>query len=149
MTTPNTKPRADPSPIGALSKRSGVNIETIRYYERIGLLPAPPRSAGGHRLYGESHGRRLVFIRRARELGFSLDEVRGLLGLARGRDRTCDEVRELTERHVAEIRGKIRDLKRLERLLSDLTRQCRGDTVPDCPILDALGADGQPGFDSA
>ena len=136
----NTKMRAVSATIGALSEGSGVNIETIRYYERIGLLPAPPRSAGRHRLYGEPHRQRLIFIRRARELGFSLDEVRALLGLGGNHDLTCGEVRALTQRHIAAIRDKVRDLKRLERILSDLAAQCKADKVPECPILDALNA---------
>jgi MerR family mercuric resistance operon transcriptional regulator len=140
MAQSNTKSRVDPIAIGALSERTGVNIETIRYYERIGLLPAPPRSAGRHRLYGEPHRQRLVFIRRARELGFSLDEVRALLGLGSGHDMSCGEVRTLTQHHIAAIRDKVRDLKRLERTLSDLAAQCKADKVPDCPILDALNA---------
>jgi MerR family mercuric resistance operon transcriptional regulator len=140
MAQSNTKSRVDPIAIGALSERTGVNIETIRYYERIGLLPAPPRSAGRHRLYGEPHRQRLVFIRRARELGFSLDEVRALLGLGGGHDMSCGEVRTLTQHHIAATRDKVRDLKRLERTLSDLAAQCKADKVPDCPILDALNA---------
>jgi MerR family transcriptional regulator, mercuric resistance operon regulatory protein len=137
----NTKMRAVPATIGALSEDTGVNIETIRYYERIGLLPAPPRSAGRHRLYGESHRQRLVFIRRARELGFSLEEIRTLLGLGGGRhDLTCGDVRALTQHHIEAIRDKVRDLKRLERTLSALAAQCKADIVPDCPILDALNA---------
>jgi MerR family transcriptional regulator, mercuric resistance operon regulatory protein len=140
MAQSNTKLRAGPATIGALSEGTGVNIETIRYYERIGLLPAPPRSAGRHRLYGESHRQRLVFIRRARELGFSLEEVRALLGLGGGHDLTCGEVRVLTQQHMAAIRDKVRDLRRLERTLSDLAARCKADKVPDCPILDALNA---------
>lgn len=140
MTSTNAKLRADIVSIGALSERAGVNIETIRYYERIGLLPAPPRSAGRHRLYDSSHRQRLVFIRRARELGFSLDHVRALLGLAPGHELTCDEVKALTERHAAEIRHKIRDLRRLERVLSELAAECHAGRTPDCPILDTLGA---------
>jgi MerR family mercuric resistance operon transcriptional regulator len=140
MRSANTKMRAAPTTIGALSEATAVNIETIRYYERIGLLPAPPRSAGRHRLYAESHRQRLVFIRRARELGFSLEEVRALLGLGGGHDLTCGEVRALTQHHIAAIRDKVRDLKRLERILSNLAAQCKADKVPDCPILDALNA---------
>jgi MerR family mercuric resistance operon transcriptional regulator len=136
----NTKARAVPTTIGVLSEGTGVNIETIRYYERIGLLPPPPRSAGRHRLYGQPHRQRLVFIRRARELGFSLQEVRALLGLGGGHDLTCGEVRALTQHHIAAIRDKVRDLKRLERILADLATQCKADEVPDCPILDALNA---------
>lgn len=140
MRSVNTKVRAAPTTIGALSEATAVNIETIRYYERIGLLPPPPRSAGRHRLYGDSHRQRLIFIRRARELGFSLGEVRALLGLGGNHDLTCGEVRTLTQRHITAIRDKVRDLKRLEHILSDLAAQCKSDKVPDCPILDALNA---------
>ncbi|HET6622079.1 MAG TPA: helix-turn-helix domain-containing protein [Dongiaceae bacterium] len=140
MRRDNTKMRAGPTTIGALSENTGVNVETIRYYERIGLLPPPPRSAGRQRIYGDAHCQRLVFIRRARELGFSLEEVRTLLGLGASHDMTCAAVRSLTQHHVAAIREKVRDLRRLERTLSDLAARCQGDTVPACPILDALNA---------
>ncbi|MGH6814188.1 MAG: MerR family transcriptional regulator [Hyphomicrobiaceae bacterium] len=126
--------------IGRLSERTGVRIETIRYYERIGLLPEPPRSAGRHRLYDEPHRQRLVFIRRTRQLGFSLAEIRELLGLAKGYPLACSEVKALTEQHAAGIRRKIGDLKTLERVLNDLAAQCRGGKGPACPILDALGS---------
>jgi len=131
----NTIPRLT---IGTLSERTEVNIETIRYYERIGILPKPPRSAGGHRLYANEHKQRLVFIRRSRALGFSLQEVRLLLGLSGGRRLTCAKVKSITEQHVTEIRRKIKDLRRLERVLSDMAAQCRGDEMPECPILEAL-----------
>lgn len=140
MRSESTKKRAAPTTIGALSEATAVNIETIRYYERIGLLPAPPRSAGRHRLYDEPHRQRLVFVRRARELGFSLEEIRALLGLGGKHGLTCSDVKALTQHHIEAIRDKVRDLKRLERTLSALAAQCRGDTVPDCPILDALNA---------
>ncbi len=130
--------RADQFPIGALSAATGVNIETIRYYEKIGLIPAPPRTDGRQRVYDASHLKRLTFIRRGRELGFSLDHVRDLLGLVRGHDLTCAEVKTMTDAHVADIRRKVKDLKKLERVLMDLSAQCGGDAVPDCPILDAL-----------
>ena len=141
MSHANTKPRAPAIAIGELSERTGVNIETIRYYERIGLLPAPPRSASRRRLYQEPHRRRLAFVRRARELGFSLEEVRTLLGLGSAQELTCREVSALTQRHLRSIRDKIRDLKKLERTLSDLAGRCHGDDVPDCPILEALSDD--------
>jgi MerR family mercuric resistance operon transcriptional regulator len=131
----NTIPRLT---IGALSERTEVNIETIRYYERIGILPKPPRSTGGHRLYANEHKQRLVFIRRSRALGFSLREVRLLLGLSGGRRLTCAKVKSITELHITEIRRKIKDLKRLERVLSDMAARCRGDEMPECPILEAL-----------
>ena len=140
MTTASTKARARKLTIGVLSQETGVNIETIRYYERIGLISEPPRSEGGHRVYDIMHRQRLIFIRRARELGFPLDDVRNLLGLERSQSLTCEEVKALTERHIAEIREKIGDLKRLERVLSELTAQCHGGKVPACPILDVLGA---------
>lgn len=126
--------------IGALSAETGVNIETIRYYERIGLMPAPPRTEGRHRIYDIVHLKRLRFIRRSRELGLSLDQVRALLGLAGVHALTCAEVKDLAEQHIAEIRQKVKDLKRLERVLTDLAARCHGRKVPECPILDALYA---------
>lgn len=125
-------------PIGALSKQSGVNIETIRFYEKIGVMPAPPRSAGGYRLYGADHLKRLSFVRRGRELGFSLDELRELLRLVDGHAYSCAEVYNLTSEHLAEIRRKIADLRRLQRVMTVMAAQCSRDRIPDCPIIDAL-----------
>lgn len=124
--------------IGALSKESSVNIETIRYYEKIGVMPKPARSLGGYRLYTSDHLKRLTFIRRGRELGFSLDELRDLLRLVDGHDYTCAEVQALTLDHVASIRQRIADLRRLERVMTTVASQCSGHKVPDCPIIDAL-----------
>ena len=138
MPRSNTIPRAGNLSIGDLSRHTGVNIETIRYYERIGLLAAPPRSQGRHRLYDEAHRQRLAFIRRSRGLGFSINDTRDLLGLTQGHNLTCDQVKALTERHVADVRAKIRDLRKLDRVLSQLAAKCKGSSVPDCPILDAL-----------
>ena len=135
-----TTSRADGFPIGQLSRHSGVNIETIRYYERIGLVPRPLRSEGGHRVYDAGHGKRLVFIRRSRELGFSLDEIRALLSLVDGGGYTCGEVHEMALAHIADIRRKIADLRRMDRVLREMAAQCAGSDVPDCPILDALSA---------
>ena len=126
--------------IGALSTRTGVNIETIRYYERIGVMPKPPRTVGGQRVYDAGHLKRLTFIRRSRELGFSLDEVRALLGLVDGGNYTCGEVHEMTLGHIADIRRKIADLRRMEGVLKDMAAKCDGGDVPECPILDALSA---------
>lgn len=134
--------RARHFPIGALSAQTGVNIETIRYYERIGVMPKPPRTEGRQRVYDDDHLKRLTFIRRGRELGFSLDEIRELLGLVRGHSLTCAQVKAMTEEHVAGIRGKVRDLKKLERVLNELAAQCHGREVPECPIIDALGGTG-------
>ena len=124
--------------IGALSKDTGVNIETIRYYERIGVMPAPERTAGGFRRYREDHLKRLTFIRRGRELGFSLADLRGLLRLVDGHAYTCAQVRALTLQHLAVARRKIADLRRLERVMSDMAAKCTGKRIPDCPIIDAL-----------
>lgn len=126
--------------IGVLSEQSQVHIETIRYYERIGLLPAPPRTETGQRIYDASHLKRLIFIRRSRELGFSLGQIRDLLGLTQGHSLTCKEVKRLTEQHVSEIRRKLKDLEKLERTLTELAARCHGDEVRHCPILEVLGA---------
>jgi MerR family transcriptional regulator, mercuric resistance operon regulatory protein len=124
--------------IGKLSKQSGVNIETIRYYEKIGVMPAPGRSAGGFRIYEPDHLKRLSFVRRSRQLGFSLDEIRNLLRLVDGHGHTCAEVHALMLSHLAEIRRKIRDLRRLQRAMAEMAARCSGESVPECPIVDAL-----------
>ena len=126
--------------IGELSRRTGVNIETIRYYERIGIMPNPPRTEGGQRVYGESHMKRLTFVRRGRELGFSLDDIRALLGLVDGGEFTCGEVKDLTVAHIGDIRRKIADLRRMEKVLKEIASKCDGGDVPDCPILEVLSS---------
>lgn len=125
--------------IGELSRRTGCNIETIRYYERIGLMPAPPRR-GRYRSYcGEDVGR-LGFVRRARELGFTLDEVRALLGLAAGGQASCAEVKNLAASHLQGVRARIADLKRMERVLAGSVRACNAGQDPGCPLIHALYA---------
>lgn len=123
--------------IGELSRRTGVKVETIRYYERIGVLAPPPRTAGGHRLYPARQLMRLAFIRRSRELGFSLDDVRNLLGLVEGAY-TCGQVQEAALTHLQNIRQKIADLRRMEESLAETAERCRGGAVPECPIIDTL-----------
>ena len=123
--------------IGELSQRTGVNIETIRYYEKIRILPAPPRTGGGHRVYPDLHLKRLVFIRRSRELGFTLDEIRNLLGLVEGGN-TCGEIQQAALDHLKNVRRKIADLRRMERTLAETAAKCEGGRAPDCPILDVL-----------
>src|SRR5579871_710058 len=108
--------------IGRLAASSGVNLETIRYYERIGLMPAPGRSEGGHRLYEDAERRRLAFIRRSRELGFSIEEIRALIDLATS-SRSCEAVRPIAAAHLADVRAKLADLKRLEAVLAGTVRQ--------------------------
>ncbi len=127
--------------IGALSKRTGCNIETIRYYERLTLLPKPTRTAGGHRAYNLEHLRRLRFVRRARELGFTLGEVRALLRLASGSESSCVQVRELAAAHLASVRGKIADLRAMERVLAETVQHCEYNEQPGCPLLEALSGD--------
>jgi len=123
---------------GSLAKQTGVNIETIRYYENIGLMPAPPRTAGGHRIYDEILLKRLSFVRRCRELGFSLDELRGLLELVDGGRYSCAEVLESVQAHLQRINGKIRDLRKMQKTLRELSKQCTGEDVPGCPIVEVL-----------
>ncbi len=129
--------------IGQLSKATGVGIETIRYYERIGMMPEVPRGPGGHRRYDDLTFRRLSFIRKGKAAGFTQKEVRGLLALVDEHSYTCGEVQEITQEHLNSVRVKIDDLRRLEAVLSDMIQQCAGGDVPECPIIDALfsGAD--------
>lgn len=123
-----------------LARRTGCNLETIRYYEKIGMLPNPPRTPAGYRVYDESHVSRLRFIMRARELGFSIEEIGGLLGLVDGGTQTCAEVKERTELHLADVRSKIADLRRIERVLAATSAKCSGEQAPHCPVLEALSA---------
>jgi MerR family transcriptional regulator, mercuric resistance operon regulatory protein len=130
--------RLDGIPIGELSRLTGVNIETIRYYEKIKMLRAPPRTEGGRRVYGPAETRLLAFIRRGRELGFGLEDIRALLALGAPGKASCADAREIAAHHLDEIRSKIADLRKLERLLAKTIAQCSGTRVPDCPILDIL-----------
>lgn len=134
----DTKSRANPLMIGRLSERTGVNIETIRYYERVGLLPAPARTQGKHRSYDESHLRRLAFIRRSRDLGFSLDDIRTLLALAERGEVACATTKGVALRHLVEIRSKIASLRKLERALRTMTNACAPGAQDSCPIIHAL-----------
>lgn len=123
-----------------LARRTGCNLETIRYYEKIGMMPEPPRTAAGYRVYDAAHVSRLRFILRGRDLGFSIEELRGLLRLVDRGIHTCAEVQMLTERHLADVRAKIEDLQRIERVLAATAAQCSGEQVPECPVLDALAS---------
>jgi MerR family transcriptional regulator, mercuric resistance operon regulatory protein len=137
---------ASPAPasfsIGELSRRTSVNIETIRYYERIQLLPPPPRTAGGRRVYGPDESQVLTFIRRARELGFTLGEIRTLLALSAGDHRqTCREAREIAARLLAEIRTKIADLRAMERVLGETVALCDTGRMSGCQVIETLSAE--------
>src|SRR5260370_26396503 len=133
-----TSARAKNLSIGELSKQSGVNIETIRYYERVKRLAPRPRTASGRRVYDSTDLRILVFIRRSRELGFSVDEIRALLRLGGPEKASCRQVREIAAHHLEDIRAKLGDLKKLERLLAKTVARCSGKTAPDCPLLHIL-----------
>jgi Cu(I)-responsive transcriptional regulator len=124
--------------IGTLAKAADTKVETIRYYERIGLLPMPARTAGNYRIYSGEHVHRLSFIRRARHLGFSIDQVRDLLGFSDQRDRPCDAVDAIAREHLADVDRKIADLQALRRELDSIISQCGRGTVADCRIIDAL-----------
>ena len=121
-----------------LARATGCNLETIRYYETAGILPQPSRTGAGHRSYGTPDVQRVRFVMRARELGFSLEDIRGLLGLGDGAARTCAEVKEKTEAHLAQVRAKIADLRRIETVLAATAARCTGADVPECAVLDAL-----------
>lgn len=124
--------------IGEIAAATGVNIETIRYYEREGLVPPPGRTAANYRSYGESHLKRLTFIRRARDLGFSLSQVRELLDLADDRDRPCEAVDAIAREQRRKVSTKIAELTALRRELDNLIGQCRHGRIAECRIIDAL-----------
>lgn len=123
--------------IGELSRRTGCNIETIRYYERIGLLPRPDRR-GNYRQYGTADLSSLTFIRRARDLGFSLDEIRALIRLAGEGQAACAEAREVAAIHLRDVRQRIADLRAMERALAAAVRRCDAGKQPACPVIEAL-----------
>ncbi|SDP74700.1 MerR family transcriptional regulator, mercuric resistance operon regulatory protein [Sulfitobacter litoralis] len=121
-----------------VARATGCNLETIRYYETVGIMPDPPRSAKGYRCYDDAHVRRLKFVMRSRDLGFSLEEIRGLLGLVDDRAQTCAQVRTVAETHLEDVQAKIADLTRIERVLSETVARCTGDAAPECAVIDAL-----------
>lgn len=124
--------------IGDLARATGVAIETIRYYEKLGVIPKPPRTASNYRAYGLVHRRRLDFIKRSRDLGFSLEEVRALLHLADREDQTCAEVDALARVHLVEVERKIHGLTAMRDELRDMIDHCRRSTVADCRIVQTL-----------
>lgn len=142
---PQASARADTSliSIGVLSRRTGCHIETIRFYEKIGILPKPRRTESGRRVYGPELVRRLSFIRRTRELGFTLDEVRALLRLADARDVPCSEVRDMAVAHRADIQAKIADLRKLKKVLDTLIAECEAGDQSSCPLIETLFSDAE------
>ena len=124
--------------IGSLAKAAATKVETIRYYEGIGLLPKPSRTSGNYRVYSHTHLQRLMFVRRARHLGFSIEQVRELLGLADDRDRPCEAVDAIARAHLSDVERKIAGLTALRHELGELIDQCRCGTVAECRIIEAL-----------
>ncbi|PKB14324.1 MerR family transcriptional regulator [Novosphingobium kunmingense] len=124
--------------IGKLATATGVNIETIRYYERAGLIAPPARTDGNYRTYGEADITRLRFVKRTRDLGFTLEQVRALLGLSDQRERDCGTIDAMVIEHLAEVDRKIADLTALRRELADAVASCEGGTVAECRILETF-----------
>jgi DNA-binding transcriptional MerR regulator len=124
--------------IGDLASRTGTKVETIRYYEKVGLLPAPARTGGNHRAYTRAHADRLAFIRHSRELGFSLESVRAILALSDDADRPCAEVDAIAREHLHAVRDRITRLQALEAELSRMIEQCGCARVGDCRVIEVL-----------
>ena len=127
--------------IGELARAADTKAETIRYYEHIGLLPPPPRTAGNYRDYSAGHLSRLAFTRRARDLGFSIEQIRALLDLADQKEQSCKAVDAIAREHLAEVKRKLADLAALRRGLETIIGQCHHGTVVECRILKALAPD--------
>lgn len=124
--------------IGHLARETGTKVETVRFYEKSGLLPKPTRTEGNYRSYDHAHLNRLSFIRRARDLGFSLDQIRALLALSDDRDRSCAAVDAIAKEHREQIEKKIADLQSLKMELDRIIDQCDCGVVADCRIIESL-----------
>lgn len=124
--------------IGELAALSGCPLETVRYYERAGVIPEPPRTAGGRRLYGDEHVHRLQFVRRARELGFSLERTKRLLRLSERPEASCGEAQDIAKAHLHEVRQRLAELRRIEATLSRMVGECANAAVQTCPIVQPL-----------
>lgn len=125
--------------IGELSRATGTNIETIRYYERIGLLPAPDRTGANYRSYGDAHRSRLSFVRHSRDLGFTIEEIRSLLDLSDDPARDCGEADRIATAHLEQVEVKIAQLTALRNELARIVGRCRGGLAGDCRVIEALG----------
>lgn len=130
--------------IGELSRQTGCKPETIRYYEKRGLLPAPERTSGRYRNYGPTHRERLNFILGARSLGFSLEETKELIGLSTQRHRSCRAVDAIAQRHLEQVRARIDRLQSLARELERIIESCAGGQMPACRILEAMPTINRP-----
>jgi Cu(I)-responsive transcriptional regulator len=127
-----------PYSIGDLGRRTGTKVQTIRYYEQVGLMPEPARTEGGQRRYGERHLNRLAFVRHSRELGFSLEQIRSLLDLSDRPDRTCAEADAIAKANLHAVRRRIRSLKALQEELERMVAECAGGRVCDCRVIEVL-----------
>lgn len=124
--------------IGVLARKTGCNIETIRYYEKAGIIPHPARSEGGHRLYGTGHLKRLAFVMKARVLGFTLSEVKALLRLVDERDRPCAEVRDVAASHLRDVQAKLVNLRAMEAVLNEMVVCCDKEKSTECPLIERM-----------
>ena len=129
----------DTMAIGETARQAGVNIQTLHYYERLGLLPKPSRTAGNYRLYSQDSVRRIRFVKRAQELGFSLGEIKELLALRAAPGARCEKVRKRAQAKIEDITEKMETLKAMRKALSRLLKECSGQaSITDCPILESL-----------
>ncbi len=124
--------------IGKMAKTGNCKVQTIRYYEEVGLLPKPARSAGNQRMYTEMHLKRLSFIRHSRELGFSLEQIRNMLDLTDNPDHSCESVDQIAKSHLADVESKILRLVDMKSELERMIKQCAGNHVGDCRIIEVL-----------
>lgn len=126
--------------VGQLAKETGCKVETVHYYEKIGIMPEPPRTEGGHRVYTLPHVKRLNFIRRSRELGFRIEQIKDLLKFIDEPNHYCGEVRAMAMLQARVVQEKIDNLQRLQSALNEMVTQCKGsdNSIDDCPIVDAL-----------
>jgi len=126
--------------IGQLAKKANCKVETVHYYEKTGLMPEPPRTEGGHRTYNISHAKRLNYIRRSRELGFTIEQIKELLLFIDEPDHYCGEVKAMAMLQARNVQKKINDLEKLKLALNKMVHQCQGESLPTdmCPIIDAL-----------
>ena len=130
--------------IGQLAEKANCKVETVHYYEKTGLMPEPPRTGGGHRSYDINHVKRLNYIRRSRELGFSIEQIKDLLRFIDEPNHYCGEIKSMAMLQARDVQQKINDLEKLKIALNEMVRQCRGNnlSLDNCPIIDALYVEG-------
>lgn len=134
----NPSDRSGDLSIGGLARRTGCKVQTIRYYEQIGLMPQPGRTSGNQRFYGKAHADRLAFIRHSRELGFSLNAIRELLGLSDDPSRSCEQADRIARAHLREVENRLASLTVLKTELERMLRQCKRGRIADCRVIEVL-----------